>query len=468
METASVVSADKASSVPPGASWGAHLGATLALGSPLVGAQLAQMAIHVTDTLMVGRLGTTELAAAVLCTQGFYLVWIFGSGFAQGLLPLAASAEGRGDRAGVRRSVRMGFWALGAYGLLMLVPLWHFEAILLALGQEAETARLAGSFMRVFEWGLIPALFIAGFRSGLSVVGRAGTILLVTLASVVLNAALNWVLIFGHFGFPALGLNGSALASVLTNVLGALALFAYCRWARGLEDYRFLQRIWRPDWPAFREILRIGLPVSTTIIAEAGLFAASSVMMGWLGTVTLAAHGIALQLASIAFMVPLGLSQAASVRVGVAFGRRDWLGLGRAAWSAIGLGFAAGCCGAILFWAAPGFLVGAYLDKSHAESPAMLAEGVQLLAVAAAFQLVDCLQVVSAGVLRGLADTRVPMIMALVSYWGIGMPVAWVLAFTAGLGGVGIWAGLAAGLFFAAVMMTARVAMRARLGLTPA
>ncbi|KAB0676104.1 MATE family efflux transporter [Aureimonas leprariae] len=450
------------------ASWSDHVRATVALGAPLVGAQLAQMAIHVTDTVMVGRLGAAELAAAVLCTQGFFLVWIFGNGFAQGAMPLAAAAEGRGDRTGVRRSTRMGFWVVALFGLLSLPALWHFEAILLALGQTPEIARLGGSFMRVLEWGMIPALLVAGARTPLSVLGKTSVILLVTAGGAVVNGVLNYILIFGHLGLPALGLNGSALASAVTNAGMAGAMLLYCGTARDLAPYRFFQRIWRPDWPAFLEILRLGWPISTTIIAEVGLFAASSVMMGWLGTVPLAAHGIALQLASIAFMIPLGFSQAATVRVGVSYGSRDWVGLERAAYVAIGLAGASGLLGGILFWLMPATLVGLYLNPAAPTAAAVLATGVQLVIVAAAFQMVDCLQVVSSGVLRGLADTRTPMIIAVLSYWAIGMPIAWVLAFKLGVGGVGIWIGLAAGLFAAAVLMTGRVALRVRLGLTPA
>ncbi|GGE23589.1 putative multidrug resistance protein NorM [Aureimonas endophytica] len=449
-------------------SWGAHLRATFGLGAPLAGAQLAQIAINVTDTLMVGRLGATELAAAVLGTQAFFVVWIFGGGFAQAAMPIAAAAEGRGDRTGVRRSIRMGFWVVALYGLLMLAPLWHFEAVLLALGQTPETARLAGAFMRILEWGLVPALLVAGARSALSVTGHTGTILLVTIGGAAANAVLNWGLIFGNLGLPALGLEGSALASAITNTLMALAMLVYCARAPRLQAYRFFQRIWRPDWPAFREVLRLGWPISTTIVAEVGLFTASTVMMGWLGAVALAAHGIALQLASIAFMIPLGLSQAATVRVGTAFGAGDWTNLRRAAWTAIAAAIASGLAGAILFWTVPDALVGFYLDPAAPSASAVLTTGVQLVAVAAAFQMIDCLQVVSSGVLRGLADTRIPMVIALVSYWAIGMPIAYGFAFGLGMGGIGIWTGLAAGLLAAAVLMTGRFALRVRLGLTPA
>ncbi|MBC8129466.1 MAG: MATE family efflux transporter [Rhizobiaceae bacterium] len=447
-------------------SWMSHLSATLALGLPLVGAQLLQMSIHVTDTVMIGQLGAAELAAAVLASQAFFLVWMFGAGFAQAVMPVAAAAQGRGDLRGVRRSVRMGLWVVTLYGALAMVPLWQLETILLALGQEARTAALAGAFMRVLQWAMFPALVIAGLRSYLSVVGRASVVLWVTLAAALLTALLNYVLIFGHFGLPALGMAGSAVASVGANGAGAAIMVVYTARRHDLAAYELYVRFWRPDWPAFLEVLRLGWPISTTIIAEVGLFAASSVMMGWLGTIPLAAHGIALQLASIAFMVPLGLAQAGTVRVGLAHGRGATADLGRAAHTVLALGILVSLAAALMFWIVPSGLIGLYLGDGDPNAAAVLAIGVPLLAVGAAFQIVDGLQVVASGLLRGLADTRMPMIIAVLSYWGLGMPAAYVLAFPLGFDGPGVWWGLALGLFASAVLMTWRFHRRAALGLT--
>lgn len=445
-----------------GASWGAHLRATLRLGLPLVGAQLAQMAITVTDTLMIGRLGAEELAAAVLATQGFFLVWIFGTGFAQAVMPLAAEAEGRGDKRGVRRSVRMGLWIVLLYGALAMWPLWHTETILLATGQEPRIAFLAGGFMRILQWAMIPALFVAAVRSCLSVLGRASVVLTVVIVGAVCNAVLNDVLIFGHLGFPRLGMAGSALASLGTNLVMASIMLAYTLGSPALARYGLYVRLWRPDWPAFLEVLRLGWPISLMIIAEVGLFMAASVMMGWLGAVELAAHGIALQLASIAFMIPLGLANAATIRAGLAEGRRDRTALHRAAGVALGLSVLLCSLGAILFWTLPEGLIGLYLDRSQANARQVLDAAVPLLAVAAAFQIADGVQVVASGLLRGLQDTREPMLIAVFSYWGIGMPVAYLLGLRFGFGGPGIWWGLAGGLSASAVLMTWRFYRRQR------
>ena len=448
-------------------SWFAHVRATLALGLPLVGAQLAQMAINVTDTVMIGWLGPRELAAAVLATQTFFLFWMFGVGLAQAVMPLAAAAEGRRDVRGVRRSVRMGLWVILAYSALAMIPLWHTEGILLLLGQEPEVAGLAGAFMRILQWSMFASLFVMVLRSYLSVLHRAHVVLWATVAGALLNAGFDYALIFGHFGAPRLGMFGAAIASFGTGLFTAMLLVVYTLQRADLRHYELYVRFWRPDWPAFREVLRVGWPIGATILAEAGLFAASSVMMGWFGTVPLAAHGIALQLASIAFMIPLGLSNAATIRVGLALGRRDQAGMTAAAGAALGVAAAIALCGAALFWIMPETLIGLYLDRSHANAQEVLRVGVPLLGVAAAFQLVDALQVVGSGSLRGLKDTRVPMAIAVVSYWLIGMPAAYLLAFPLHWGGVGIWSGLACGLLAAAALMNWRFFRRQRFTLLP-
>jgi MATE family multidrug resistance protein len=346
-----------------------------------------------------------------------------------------------------------------------MLPLWHTEAILLALGQEPETAAIAGTYMRVVQWGMLPALMVMGLRSYVTVVGRAYVVLAVVAFGALCNAFFDYALIFGHFGAPALGIVGAALATAGTNLVMAALLFAYTALAPSLRRYEIYARFWRPDWDAFREIVRLGWPISATIIAEVGLFSASSLMMGWLGTIPLAAHGIALQIASVAFMVPLGLASAATVRVGLALGRGDAVDLGRAGNTALLLAMLIAFAGAVVLWTWPDTLIGFYLDPENDNAGALLASAVPLLLVAAAFQLFDSLQVVASGILRGFKDTRVPMLIALFSYWGVGLPVAYLLAFGAGWGGVGVWWGLALGLAAAALLLSGRFQRRDRLGL---
>lgn len=438
------------------------------LGVPLIGAQLAQIAINVTDTVMVGWLGAPELAAVVLATQTFFLFYIFGSGFALAVMPIAAQARGRKDVRGVRRSTRMGMWVILAYGALAMIPLWMTESILLALGQAESTAALAGEYMRVAQWGLFPGLLAMTFRSYLSALERAQIVLWTTVAGTLLNIFLNYIFIFGNLGAPRLGVVGAAFASLGTNLLMFLLLLAYSVVKSELRQYQLMVRLWRPDWQAFFDVLKLGWPISAMILAEVGLFSGASVMIGWIGTVELAAHGIALQLAGIAFMFPLGLSNAATVRVGNAYGRGDLVDLGRAGIIATGLAVAITAMFAVVFWSIPHVLIGFYLDQHNPDASDVLLHAVPLLAVAAAFQLVDGLQAMGAGLLRGLKDTKVPMVYAIVSYWVIGMTSGYFLAFHAGLGAVGVWWGLALGLAVAAVLLNWRYHRRAKLGLLAA
>ena len=450
----------------PGLSWAGHTKATLSLGLPLIGAQLAQIAINVTDTVMVGWLGAFELASAVLGTQTFFLYYIFGGGFAIAVMPIAAQAHGREDVRGVRRSVRMGIWVILLYCVVVMLPLWFTEPMLVALGQEPDIAALAGDYVQVAQWSMFPALLIMVLRSYLSALERAQIILWATLFGTLANIVLNYAFIFGNLGAPEMGVVGAAVASLGTNVITCVALVIYAVRKPDLRRYELLVRFWRADWQGFFEVMRLGWPIGASILAEVGLFAAAALLIGWIGTIELAAHGIALQLAAIAFMIPLGLSSAATIRVGNAFGRQDWVGLSRSGTVALALSVAATLLTALLFLLVPESLVGLFLDDSNPDAELVLVNAVPLLFVAAAFQLVDGLQVIGTGLLRGLKDTTIPMFIAVFSYWGIGMTSAYAFGILLDWGAVGVWWGLALGLAFAAVLMNWRYLQRERFGLT--
>ena len=443
-----------------GKSWGAHIWATLALGLPLVGTQIAQIAINTTDVVMLGWYGTEELAATVLGSQAFFFVFIFGAGFANAILPLAAQAEGRNDPTHVRRSVRMGMWILLLYAAVAMPFLWFLEPFLLLLGQKPELAAMASDYIRIAGWGLFPALMMMALRTFFAARSRAAIVLWSALVGTLVNGALNYMLIFGHFGAPEMGVRGAAVASVVSSTVIFLIMAGWAVGHPRHRDYRLFQRFWRPEWPAFFEVFRLGVPIGFTILAEVGLFMAASLMMGWLGTVPLAAHGIAIQLASISFMIPLGLSHAATVRIGQAFGRNDMEGLARAAHTVMGLAALIALGSGALFWLMPEQLISLFLDEANADSDELLRVAVPLLLVAAAFQLVDAIQAIGAGLLRGIKDTRIPMFLAVISYWPIGLSAAYGLGFGLGLGGPGIWGGLAIGLGVAAVLLNVRFARR--------
>lgn len=445
-----------------GQSWGTHARATLALGLPLVGTQIAQVAITTTDVVMLGWYGTEELAATVLASQAFFVVFIFGIGFSSAVLPLAAQAEGRNDPTHVRRSVRMGMWILLLFSALVMPLLWYLEPVLIALGQKPEIAALAGDYIRIAQWGMFPALMMMALRAFFAARSRAGIVLWSALIGTLVNGVLNYLLIFGHFGVPEMGVRGAAVASVISSSVIFLIMACWAVFHPRHIEYRLFQRFWRPEWPAFFEVFRLGLPIGFTILAEAGLFMAASLMMGWLGTVQLAAHGIAIQLASISFMIPLGLSHAATVRVGQAYGRGDRESLARAAHTVMGLAVVISFAAGLLFWLVPEALIGLFIDETNLDAADLLAAAVPLLLVAGAFQMVDAIQVIAAGLLRGLKDTRIPMFVAMISYWPIGLSAAYGLGFGLDLGGPGIWAGLAVGLGVAAVLLNVRFARRDR------
>ena len=437
-------------------SWRAHFRATFALGIPLIGAQLAQLGIHTTHVVIVGRLGAVPLAALVLSSQFFFTLFIFGSGFANAVMPMVAQAYGRGDPVAVRRAVRMGMWVVLIYSALTAPIFYNAENILLYAGQKPEVAALAGEYLKIVQWGMAPALLFMTLRGLVSAVGRAGVVLYVTITILSINAFFAYALVLGRFGFPAMGVQGAAVVSVAVNILSFLLLTAYIQWRPEMRRYELFVRFWRPDWPAFREVVHLGLPISFTMLAEVSLFTGASLLMGNIGTLELAAHGIALQLASIAFMIPLGLAQAGTVRVGVAHGRADHLAVVRASLAVLAVAVVISISGGVLFASIPTTLAAIFLDEAGKDSAAVLAIAGPFVVIAGIFQLVDGLQAIAAGLLRGLKDTRIPMVMALISYWPIGFFCAWFFAFPGGFGGVGIWFGFVGGLAAAAVLLNWR------------
>jgi MATE family multidrug resistance protein len=442
--------------------WKNHFLETLSLGLPLIGAQLAQNGIHVTDIVIIGRIGTSELAAMVLAAQFYFTIFIFGSGFAAAVVPLAAQAFARGDLQQVRRAVRMGLWVIMAFSAVTLPLIYLGEPVLLALGQDPHVSRLAASYLHIAGWSMFPALGFMVLRSFLSAVGRAGFVLYVTLIILVVNAAFAYSLVLGYFGMPALGLQGAASVALGVNILSLVLTVWYIQARPDLHRFEIFVRFWRPDWHVLKEVFNLGLPISFTILAEVSLFTVASLLMGWIGTAELAAHGIALQCASLAFMIPLGLAQAATVRVGIAAGANDREALVRASWVVVIISAGIAVVGGLAFALFPAFFAGLFLDRSKEDAAAVLGFATTFVVVAGIFQLVDGLQAIGAGLLRGIKDTRIPMILALISYWGIGFVLAYALAFPMGWGGIGIWLGFVFGLLAASFLLLGRFALLVR------
>ncbi|MDV2986451.1 UNVERIFIED_CONTAM: MATE family efflux transporter [Methylobacteriaceae bacterium AG10] len=442
---------------PPASPWLDELRATLRLSGPLVLINLAQHGLVASNTVLLGRLGAEPIAAGALATSLYLLLFIGGIGLTSSVAPLVAESVGREagvERAGeVRRTVRAGLWVGFLVTLALMPVLWFTEELLELLRQEPAVARDAGRYMRVLQWWMIPALAFMVLKGALAALQRPGPPLAVSLAALPLNLGLGAFLAFGP---PQLGIVGVALGTVLTEFLALAALVLVIRFDRSLHRHRMFARLWRLDPERLARVVRVGLPMGVAGIAEAGLFEAATVAMGTFGTVPLAAHAVTLQIAATCFMVPNGIGQAATVRVGRAYGAADRAALRRAGAVALWLGFGFMVACAVVQLVAPRALIGLFLDAGAPGAASVFPVAAGFLVFSALFAISDGVQSVALGALRGLQDTKVPMLIALTGYWGIGVPLGAALAWGAGMGGRGIWAGFCAGLLVVSVSLVIR------------
>jgi len=461
---------DSAANISPAVktrAWREEFRATLTLAWPLILANLTQQLIQATDVLLMGRLGAVQLAAATLALNLTFTLNLLLLGLLIASSPMMATALGQRFNAvrDVRRTFRAGLWllffALPPYWLL----LWHVGAMMRAFGEAPQLAGQGQTFLRAYMWCAAPWLLFQLLRNFVSALERPRVVLWLSLAGILLNAFLSWSLIFGHFGLPALGLTGGGLGSTLTWLMLCGALIAVVVRDHKFRRFHLFGHWWRFDAQRTMAMVRLGWPIGATMALEMGVFALAAYFMGWIGAPAVAAHAVALQLAALTFMVPLGLGQAATVRVGLVLGRRDETAIARAGWTAFVLGVGFMGAMALVMWIIPRSLVTLFLTDIPANT-AVIALAVSFVRIAAAFQLVDGAQVIGAGMLRGLHDTRWPLIFALVGYWGIGLGIGAWLAFAADWKGVGIWIGLASGLAAVACLMIGRWILRDRLGLT--
>jgi multidrug resistance protein, MATE family len=447
--------------------WRSELSATLALAWPLILANVTQQAIVATDVLLMSWLGPSKLAASALALNFTYTLNMLLMGLLIASSPMMATALGKRSNSvrDVRRTFRAGLWLLVLTLPLYWLILWNIGAILLALGQDPALAADGQVFLKAYMWCTGPWLLFTLVRNFISALERPRAVFVLSAAGIGINAVVSWALIFGHFGLPALGIAGGGLGSTITWSLLCGAMLLFVRLDRRFRRFHLFGRWWRFDRERTAAMARLGWPIGLTMALEMGVFALAAYFMGWIGAPAVAAHAIALQLAALTFMVPLGLGQAATVRVGLAVGRRDEPGITRAGWTAwaMGVGFMATM--ALIMWSFPRELITLFLSDVPANA-LVIALAVSFLRVAAAFQLVDGAQVISAGMLRGLHDTRWPLLFALVGYWVVGLGIGAWLAFARDWRGVGIWVGLASGLAAVAALMLARWTLRDRLGLT--
>ncbi len=439
------------------------------LAGPLVGANLLQMAVSGVDVIFVARLGTVELAAATLGVFLFNILMYALIGLTSAAAPIIAAELGRRKHAvrEVRRSFRMALWVAAAGSVPVLLILAHGETLLLLAGQDALVAHRAGIFLDIILLALIPGVAAGVMRTTAAALDRAGWVFLVTVMALGIAILANWLFVFGHGGFPAMGLEGSALASVVTLTAMMLAYTLILVTDRRLRRFRLFGRWWRTEWSRFREIVRIGAPIMFTWFFEGALFGGAAILMGLIGVSEVAAHAVALNIAAVAFQIPFGIAQAATIRVGMAYGAAEHEWIARAGKAALLLGIGVMAITASAIWLMPRLLVSAYIDVDAPGNARVVGLAIQYLALAALFQLVDGAQAVGAGVLRGLQDTRVPMIIAGLGYWVAGFGTSIALGFGLGWQGVGIWTGLAVGLLVVSVLLLWRWHWRARLGLLP-
>lgn len=418
------------------------------LAAPVVVAELGWITMGMVDTLMVGRLSPEAIGAVGVGSSLFLAIGIFAMGLLLGLDTLVAQAFG------ARRLDECHVWLVHgiAVALALTVPvmglLWYLTAALNGWGLHPAVLELTKPYLAIVTWSVLPLLLYAAFRRYLQGMAIVRPVMIALVLANVMNASANWVLIFGHLGAPALGVRGAAWATVASRLVMAAALLGVIVYREhGRTPGLFHTRL-RLDWVRIRRLIGLGFPAAMQVTLEVGVFAAATALAGRLTPAALAAHQIALHIAGFTFMIPLGVASAGAVRVGHAVGRRDTAGVRRAGWTALlfGAGFMA--CSAVVFITVPRLLIGAFTSDEG-----VLTVGVSLLLVAAVFQLFDGLQGVATGVLRGLGDTRSPMLWNLAGHWFIGLPLGYALAFVVGFGVIGLWWGLSTGLIICGVAL---------------
>jgi MATE family multidrug resistance protein len=451
IEAASIVPA--ASAEVPGRHLAVELAETLKLAVPIALTQLGQIAMMTTDIALIGRLGSEAMAAAALAHTVFFVSFTFGMGLVSAVAPLAAQAFGARNPRLIRRSLRAGLWVALLISLPMMALSFRGEQILLMLGQAPTAARLAQEYLYGLTWSILPALWFLAIRGFMSAINRPEPILWITLAAIPANALLVYLLLYGAFGMPQLGLFGAGLATSIVNLGTFLAGLWFAARRRPFRKYHVLGHFWRVDWQLMRQLIVIGAPISISFLLEYGLFGAAALLMGVISTTALAAHQIALQVAAILFMVPFGIGMAATVRVGHAIGRRDASAVRRAGYVATWLGIALAAVLTLAVIVSRFGIAEVFLGESTDATAELSAT---LLLVGSTFFIADGIQTIAAGSLRGMNDTRVPLLFATLSYWLIGFPCAWWLGFSTPLSAVGVWIGLSVGTAVYAVLLLLR------------
>ncbi len=436
-----------------------ELGPTLTLAAPIIVGQVSQMLISVTDSVMIGHAGTVPLAASSFGGNIFGIFYVLGIGLMLPVSILVARAHGAGRPGDAAEYLRHGVALAVCFGMIETLLMGGLSLMLDRFGQPPEVLAEVNPFFLLIAGSLTPVLVYLVLRQFAEAMGHPWAPMVIMLGGIGLNALLNWIFIFGHWGSPAFGLAGAGIATVLTRTLGAIVIFEWLRRAAAVRA------AWPPQWfgnysrARFAELLRIGIPAAGMLLFESTAFAFSSVMMGWLGAIALASHQIAITCASLAFMFPLGLAMATGMRVSRAVGAGELPRRRTIAFASFALGGAIMAVFGLLFLTFGRTIAGWFV--AHDEAVVTLAA--QLLVIAAVFQIVDGIQVIGASSLRAISDVRIPAVITFAAYWVIALPAGYLLGIRGGLGAVAIWSAIAAGLAFAAVFLGWRFARLTRI-----
>jgi MATE family multidrug resistance protein len=411
----------------------------LQLASPLALAELGWMAMGTVDTIMAGPLGPAAIGAGGLGGMLFYPLAICGTGVLLGMDTLVAQSHGAGDPRECRRTLVSGLWLSVALAPALVVAIWALIPLLRAIGTNPQVMTLFEGYLKALLWGILPLLCYTAFRRYLQAVDIVKPVTFALVSANLVNLAGNYALMYGHWGFPAMGLEGSGYSTSVSRLYMAAVLLGAVVWNERRSGGILARISWHPDLARLRNLVSLGFPAALQILVEGAVFGVVTIFASRLDEATLAAHGIAMNVISTTYMVPLGISSAAAVRVGQAAGRKDLRGAAASGWSALLLSTLFMGAAGVALWAAPQWLI-----KIYSRDATVVSAGAALLRIAAFFELFDGFQTVATGALRGLGDTRTPMLAHFAGYWLVGLPVAYVLCFPLGWGAVGIWAGLCA------------------------
>lgn len=424
---------------------------TFYLAYPVMLSQLGQVLVGVADSMMVGRLGAEPLAAASLANSIFFVVLMFGIGVSMAITPLVAMADGNKKPKRISRVFNHGFIINMLTGVVLFLIIVFFSPMLHYLNQPEEVVVLAVPYLAIITLSLLPFMFFQTFKQFAEGLSQTKQAMYITLVCNGFNVFLNWVLIYGNLGFPAMGLNGAGWATLISRVLMGLAIAYYVWKSKRYKPFELSFGFKHLSFPMISKMLRIGVPTGFQFIFEVGAFSSAAIMMGWIGVNALAAHQIAINLASISYMMASGLSSAAMVRVGNQLGRKDIQSLREAGFTVFAMVAMFMSVSAVIFIVFREFLPSLYIDDME-----VIKMSATLLIIAGLFQLSDGIQVVGLGALRGMSDVKIPTIVTLIAYWVIGLPLGYVFAFSMGMDEVGIWIGLLTGLTVTGVLLLYR------------